>query len=153
MSAPDWPRLEAAARAALPNAYAPYSRFAVAAAVQFEDGAVVAGVNVENAAFPSSLCAERVAVAAGVAAGHRRLAAVLVLTDTLEPTPPCGGCRQVLAEHGDASVPVRSLTLRGRAAEHRLGALLPSAFGPGALEGAEPGNVPDSGTYGKGTTS
>src|SRR5215471_462590 len=125
---PDWSSLESVARAALPHAYAPYSRFPVAAAIQFADGAVLAGVNVENASYPLSLCAERAAVAAGVAGGHGAVQAVLVLTDAAEPTPPCGGCRQVLAEHGGPDVPVRSMTLQGRTAEHRLGELLPHAF-------------------------
>ena len=135
---PDWSSLEAAARAALPHAYAPYSRFPVAAAIQFADGAVLAGVNVENASYPLSLCAERAAVAAGVAGGHGSVQAVLVLTDAAEPTPPCGGCRQVLAEHGSPDVPVRSLTLQGRTAEHRLGALLPDAFRSASLDRRNP---------------
>ena len=125
---PDWSSLESAARAALPRAYAPYSRFQVASA----------GVNVENASYPLSLCAERAAVAAGIAGGHGPVRAVLVLTDAAEPTPPCGGCRQVLAEHGAPDVPVRSLTLQGRAAEHRLGALLPEAFRSDSLERRNP---------------
>jgi cytidine deaminase len=131
---PDWSSLESAARAALPRAYAPYSRFPVASAIQFADGAIVPGVNVENASYPLSLCAERAAVAAGIAGGHGAVRAVLVLTDAEEPTPPCGGCRQVLAEHGAPDVPVRSLTLQGRTAEHRLGALLPDAFRPESLD-------------------
>ncbi|HVP62869.1 MAG TPA: cytidine deaminase [Myxococcaceae bacterium] len=135
---PDWSALENAARTALPRAYAPYSRFPVAAALLFADGAVVASVNVENASYPLSLCAERAAVSAGVAGGHGAVRAVLVLTDAAEPTTPCGGCRQVLAEHGAEDVPVRSLTLQGRAAEHRLGALLPDAFRSESLERRNP---------------
>ena len=135
---PDWSSLESAARAALPHAYAPYSQFPVAAAIQFADGAVVAGVNVENASYPLSLCAERAAVAAGIGGGHGPVRAVLVLTDAAEPTTPCGGCRQVLAEHGGPDVPVRSLTLQGRTVEHRLGALLPEAFRSESLERRNP---------------
>lgn len=131
---PDWSSMESAARAALPRAYAPYSQFPVASAIQFADGAIVAGVNVENASYPLSLCAERAAVAAGIAGGHGAVCAVLVLTEAAEPTPPCGGCRQVLAEHGAPDVPVRSLTLQGRTTEHRLGALLPDAFRPESLD-------------------
>lgn len=135
---PDWSALEATARAAIPRAYAPYSRFPVAAAVLFGDGEVLAGVNVENASYPLSLCAERGAVVAGVAGGHGPVEAVLVLTDAAEPTPPCGGCRQVLAEHGGPEVPVRSLTLRGGMAEYRLGALLPDAFRSESLRRRNP---------------
>jgi cytidine deaminase len=135
---PDWSVLEAVARDALPRAHAPYSRFPVAAAILFADGQVLPGVNVENASYPLSLCAERSAVAAGVSGGHGAVQAVLVLTDAAEPTPPCGGCRQVLAEHGGPDVPVRSVTLRGRTAEHRLGALLPHAFRADSLDRRNP---------------
>jgi len=134
---PDWSALEAAARAARPHAYAPYSGFPVAAAILFADGRIVSGVNVENASFPLGLCAERAAVAAGVAGGHGAVQAVLVLTDAAEPAPPCGGCRQVLAEHGGPDVPVRSMTLQGRTAEHRLGELLPHAFSAPELKRRE----------------
>jgi cytidine deaminase len=131
---PDWSALEAAARAALPRAYAPYSRFPVAAAVLFADGVVESGVNVENASSPLGLCAERNAVAAGVLAGHGPIRAVLILTPAQAPTPPCGGCRQVLGEFGGPEVVVRSMTTQGALAEHTLGELLPHAFGPQALE-------------------
>jgi cytidine deaminase len=135
---PDWSALEAVARSAIARAYAPYSGFPVAAAILFSDGQVLAGVNVENASYPLSLCAERAAVAAGVTGGHGAVRAVLVLTDAAEPTTPCGGCRQVLAEHGAPDVPVRSVTLQGRTAEHRLGALLPEAFRSDALQRRNP---------------
>jgi cytidine deaminase len=129
----DWSALESAARAVLPHAYAPYSGFPVAASVLFSDGGIEAGVNVENASSPLAVCAERNAVAAGVRSGRGRIQAVLILTGAEAPTPPCGGCRQVLAEFGGPEVAVRSLTLQGRSAEHTLGALLPHAFGPRAL--------------------
>jgi len=131
---PDWSALEAAARAALPRAYAPYSRFPVAAAVLFADGAVESGVNVENASSPLGVCAERNAVAAGVLAGHGPIRAVLILTRAQAATPPCGGCRQVLREFGGPEVVVRSMTIHGALAEHTLGELLPHAFGAQALE-------------------
>jgi cytidine deaminase len=124
----DWSDLEAAARAALPHAHAPYSGFPVAAAIRFADGGIESGVNVENASYPLSVCAERNAVAAGVRSGRGRIQAVLILTGADAPTPPCGGCRQVLAEFGGAEVPVRSVTLQGRTDEHTLGTLLPHAF-------------------------
>ncbi|MGZ6141090.1 MAG: cytidine deaminase, partial [Myxococcaceae bacterium] len=81
---PDWSALESVARSAIARAYAPYSRFPVAAAILFADGQVLAGVNVENASYPLSLCAERAAVAAGVTGGHGAVRAVLVLTDAAE---------------------------------------------------------------------
>ena len=88
-----------AARAARRRAYAPYSRFAVGAAVLTADGLVIAGCNVENASFGLSVCAERVAVQNAVARGHRRLVAVAVSTGSAQAMP-CGACRQVLLEFG-----------------------------------------------------
>ncbi len=87
-----------AARAALPRSYAPYSRFHVAAAVRAVDGRVFTGVNVENASFGLSICAERAAVFRAVAEGATRFDACAVVTPTASPTPPCGACRQVLFE-------------------------------------------------------
>jgi len=121
-----------AARGARVRAYAPYSRFAVGAALVGEDGAVFAGCNVENAAYPSSICAERGAVMAAVAAGVRRFAFVVIVTDADVPTPPCGACRQVLAEFGLDLL----LISVGATGERRwqLRDLLPDAFGPEQLE-------------------
>ena len=89
--------LEAAGRAR-DNAHAPYSGFAVGACLASDDGRLFAGCNVENAAYPQSQCAEAGAIAAMVAAGGRRIAAVLVLAGGPALCPPCGGCRQRLAE-------------------------------------------------------
>ena len=91
-------RLFEAARQARGRAYAPYSGFRVGAAVLGADGAVFAGCNVENAAYPVGLCAEAGAIAAMVAAGERRLAEVLVLGDGGALTTPCGACRQRIRE-------------------------------------------------------
>jgi cytidine deaminase len=92
----------AAARAVQQHAYAPASRFRVGAAVLGEDGRVFSGCNVENASYGLTICAERAAVCAAVAAGARALRAVAIATDLLEPARPCGACRQVLAEFGPA---------------------------------------------------
>jgi cytidine deaminase len=141
---PDWSALETAARTALPRAYAPYSRFPVAAAILFADGAVLAGVNVENASYPLSLCAERAAVSAGVAGGHGAVRAVLVLTDASEPT------RRGAAARCSPSTALRRsgafAHAAGRTAEHRLGALFPDAFRSESLEWRNPLL---RGTYGK----
>ena len=120
-----------AARAVREQAYAPYSGFAVGAALLAE-GRVFTGVNVENASYPISVCAERNAVAAMVAAGGRRVDAVAVVTDGAAPTPPCGGCRQCLWEFGPEAV-VLAVTLKGERARWPLAELLPHAFGPSDL--------------------
>jgi cytidine deaminase len=120
-----------AARAVREQAYAPYSGFAVGAAV-LAGGRVFTGVNVENASYPISVCAERNAVAAMVAAGGRRVDAVAVVTDAATPTPPCGGCRQCLWEFGPEAVVV-AVTLKGERARWTLAELLPHAFGPSDL--------------------
>ena len=127
-------RLVAAARAALPNAYAPYSGFHVGAAVLGASGAVHAGCNVENASYPVSLCAERGAIAAAVAAGERALSAVAVVTEQGDPCPPCGMCRQALSEFGP-DLEVVLVAADGRIVRTRLSTLLPDAFGPGFLDG------------------
>lgn len=93
------------ARAQLAKAYAPYSDFPVACALEAEDGTIVTGVNVENGSYGLTICAERCAVFAGVAAGHRRFKAAAVVAKDPGITP-CGACRQVLSEFMDPSAPV-----------------------------------------------
>ena len=122
-----------AARAMMARAYAPYSGFHVGAAVLNEDGVVRPGVNVENASYPMSVCAERNAVAGMVLSGNKKILAVAVATNVPTPTPPCGGCRQVLWEFGDAETPVVAEGANGVRARWRLGDLLPDAFGPDDL--------------------
>jgi cytidine deaminase len=91
-------------------------------------GAVHAGANVENASYGLTLCAERVAACAAVAAGARRLEAVVVAGPTEDPVPPCGACLQTLAELSTPELPVVLVGARGRRIETTLGALLPRAF-------------------------
>ena len=105
-------------------AYAPYSNFAVGAALLAEDGRVFQGCNVENLSYGLTNCAERVAIGAAVAAGVRKFAAVAVVADTGVPISPCGACRQVLAEFG---VPKIVLANRGESVEFTLEELLPRA--------------------------
>ncbi len=110
------------------NAYAPYSKFQVGAAVETDRG-VFTGCNVENASYGLTMCAERVALGAAVAAGARVLLAVAVVGDTPAPIVPCGACRQVLREFGpDARVILANLA-DGRD-ETTVEALLPRSFGP-----------------------
>ncbi len=127
MSAIDWNALFTAAEAARQKAHAPYSRFQVGAALLHEDGQVSVGCNVENASYGLTVCAERNAIGALALAGGR-LRAVAIVVDSREPTPPCGACRQVLAEFGSPSLPVSSRTTEGLRADWTLGELLPFAF-------------------------
>jgi cytidine deaminase len=122
-----------AARQIMRRAYAPYSGFLVGAALLNEDGMIRSGVNVENASYPLSVCAERNAVAAMVLAGQHRILAVAVATEAERPTPPCGGCRQVLFEFGETDAPVVAEGAGGVRERWPLGELLPHAFGPDDL--------------------
>jgi cytidine deaminase len=120
-----------AARAVQQRAYAPYSRFRVGCAVEADDGRVFVGCNVENASYGLTICAERSAVCAAVAAGVRTLRRAVVVTDTDPPAAPCGACRQVLREFG------RELDVLGvgpaGTTTWTMAELLPSAFGPEQL--------------------
>ncbi len=119
-----------AAREARENAYAPYSRYLVGAAVLTDDGEIFAGANVENAAYPLSVCAERSAVQRAASEGARRLVAVAVVGSSPDgPAWPCGGCRQVLHEFSQDLV-VISEGPGGMRDERELAELLPNAFGP-----------------------
>jgi cytidine deaminase len=120
--------LLAAARAVRERAHAPYSNFFVGAAVRDEKGRVHVGCNVENASYGLTICAERNAVAAAVAAGARAVRAVAVVTPTRPPGSPCGACRQVLAELGDARTRVLLASPTGEPEVLPLGELLPRAF-------------------------
>jgi cytidine deaminase len=113
------------------NAHAPYSSFAVGAAILDRDGSVYVGCNVENASYGLSVCAERHAVAAAVAAGCEGIDALAVVTDTSPPASPCGACRQVLAEFGD--FPVILANPAGERVITSIGELLPMAFTPRSL--------------------
>lgn len=124
--------LETAALAAKALAYAPYSKFQVGAAIRV-DGEVFTGVNVENASYPLSVCAERNAVAMAVNAGHRRIDAIAIVGGEGRPAAPCGGCRQVLAEFCAGDAPVLYAASGGRSVTTDVSALLPDAFGPADL--------------------
>jgi cytidine deaminase len=121
--------LAALALAAQRNAYAPYSRFLVGAALQAADGRTFVGCNVEIASYPLSVCAERNALAAAVVAGAQAFTAVAIATTTTPPSPPCGACRQALREFGP-DLKVILINPAGVREETTLAALLPHSFGP-----------------------
>jgi cytidine deaminase len=129
--------LLAEAEAARRFAHAPYSRFAVGAALLCEDGSVQRGCNVENAAYPAGICAERTAIAAAVARGQTRFRAIAIAGPPGVALAPCGICRQVMAEFSpDGRLRVLSRDAAGAPRETTIGALLPGAFGAGDLDAA-----------------
>lgn len=117
-----------AAREVRENAYAPYSKFKVGAAVRGKSGAIYRGVNVENVAYPEGTCAEAGAIAAMVAAGETEITEVAVIADSPRPVPPCGGCRQKLAEFARSEVPVTLATTGGEELHTTVAELLPGRF-------------------------
>lgn len=130
--------LIAAARAAASHAYAPYSDYPVGAALLFDDGAIIAGCNAENASYGLSLCAETVAVAKALGEGRRgglQAVAVIGLKAGAEPITPCGRCRQMLNEIAalGATDPIVLCVGEGEVRRIALSALLPHAFGPDNL--------------------
>jgi len=129
--------LTEAALAARAKAYAPYSKFQVGAAIRTDTGAVFAGCNVENAAYPEGTCAEAGAIAAMAMAGGRRIVEVVVAGGGAMPCTPCGGCRQKIREFGGAGTTIRMVDGEGRLLlRATLAELLPHSFGPDNL--AEP---------------
>jgi cytidine deaminase len=130
---PPSPDMLELARAAMARAYAPYSRFPVGAVVRGESGALYAGCNVENAAFPLGSCAEASAIAALIMAGEHRIIEVLVIGKGPALVSPCGGCRQRLHEFADDRTPVHICDADGLRCTMPLGDLLPLSFGPGNL--------------------
>ena len=126
--------LRDAAFAAMENAYAPYSHFRVGAAVRAASGEIITGCNVENAAYGEALCAERVAVAAAVAQGTKSFDEIAIASESDEPSPPCGSCRQTMSEFAPELI-VTSYARNGKQATWRLSELLPEAFALNHLRG------------------
>lgn len=118
--------LVSAAREVREKAYAPYSRFQVGAALRTKSGRVFCGCNVENLSFGLTVCAERAAVFAAVAAGETQFEAIAVVADSVQPVTPCGACRQVLAEFS-SDLQICSANLQGERYESTIGELLPRA--------------------------
>jgi cytidine deaminase len=123
-----------AAKAAQRQAYAPYSRFNVGAALRTPSGAIFAGCNVENAAYPQGACAETGAISAMALAGERRICEILVIGDGDGLCTPCGGCRQRIRELAAPETPVHIAGPEGLRMTLSLADLLPYSFGPENLK-------------------
>jgi len=119
--------LREAALAAMEHAYAPYSNFRVGAALRTSDGTLVTGCNIENSVFGLAICAETLAIASAVSQGLTQFDEIAIATEDVEPTPPCGTCRQVLAEFAP-NITISSYTRDGKEATWSLDELLPHAF-------------------------
>jgi cytidine deaminase len=129
----DYSTLIAEARAARGRAYAPYSRYPVGAALLCGSGKVYPGCNVENAAYPMTMCAERTALFSAIAAGEREFVAITVIADAERPVPPCGACRQALLELAP-DMPVLLANLHGAERLTTPRELLPEGFSARDLE-------------------
>ncbi|MDR6984866.1 cytidine deaminase [Rheinheimera pacifica] len=130
MSEINWAALQQAAQQAAAQAYAPYSKFPVGVAVLAESGKIYTGCNVENASYGGTVCAERNAIGAAVVAGERKFTALMVYTPQQMLTPPCGICRQVIAEFFSPNAPIASCNHLHQQQNWSLGELLPAAFTP-----------------------
>jgi cytidine deaminase len=109
------------------NAYAPYSKFRVGAALLTDSGKIYRGANVENASYGLTICAERVAVFSAVISGERNFVAIAIISDSDEPIPPCGACLQVLNEFSpDMTVILRGK--KGKTEKYKLKDLFPKGF-------------------------
>ncbi|MBX7060968.1 MAG: cytidine deaminase [Pyrinomonadaceae bacterium] len=125
-------KLISAAGEAREKAHVPFSKFKVGAALETSSGEIITGCNIENASYGLTLCAERVAIFKAISEGKRDFAAIAVVVDTDELTPPCGACRQIIWEFcGD--IPITMANLKGRVETIRMSELLPRAFDAGFL--------------------
>ncbi|QBL08091.1 cytidine deaminase [Rheinheimera sp. D18] len=130
MSNINWAALQLAAKHASEQAYAPYSKFPVGVAVLAQSGKIYTGCNVENASYGGTVCAERNAIGAAIVAGERKFDALMVYTPQAQLTPPCGICRQVIAEFFMPDAPVASCNHLQQQQTWSLVELLPAAFTP-----------------------
>lgn len=125
------------ARSVLERAHVPYSNFPVGAAIMDESGRIFTGVNVENASYGLTICAERVAIFSAIAAGSKNFKAIAVTSQRLRPVTPCGACRQVLAEFCPPDMPVLLDAENGAPIQETVAGLLPMAFNGDSLRQSE----------------
>ncbi|MCX7543926.1 cytidine deaminase [Marinicella gelatinilytica] len=131
---PDLKRLIDTAKKAMEKAYAPYSNFQVGAAILDNNGQLHAGCNVENSAYPIGCCAEQAAVTAMILGGGQAIQDIVVIAKKHNPCPPCGACRQVIAEHSDHNTKIHLLTQGDGLTTFQVSELLPQAFSPDHLD-------------------
>ncbi|MEC3885894.1 cytidine deaminase [Halobacillus litoralis] len=119
------------------RAYVPYSKFPVGAALVTEDGTLYTGCNIENAAYPVTCCAERVAIFKAVSDGHAKFKELAVVADTKRPVPPCGSCRQVMSEFFQSDVKIYTTNLHGDTKTFTMEEILPFSFSSADLSEEE----------------
>jgi cytidine deaminase len=119
------------------RAYVPYSKFPVGAALVTEDGTLYTGCNIENAAYPVTCCAERVAIFKAVSDGHAKFKELAVVADTKRPVPPCGSCRQVMSEFFQSDVKIHTTNLHGDTKTFTMEEILPFSFSSADLSEEE----------------
>ena len=123
-----------AARAAMEFAYAPYSKFPVGAAIRAEDGRIYAGANIENLSFPQGWCAEPTSISHMIMAGNKRMVEMAVIAEKLPLCPPCGGCRQKIAEFADRDTRIHLFDGAGAVRTMTMDELLPFSFQTDTIE-------------------
>ncbi len=121
-------RLFEMAQAAAVNAYAPYSKFKVGAAIKSNTDKFYSGCNVENISYPVGTCAEAGAIAAMICGGDKKISEILIFADSKELITPCGACRQRIAEFGDNDTLIHLATKNGIQKSYKIAELLPSGF-------------------------
>lgn len=119
--------------AAQKNSHAPYSLKYIGAAIRMDDGRIYGGCNVENASYGGTVCAERVAIFKGISEGAKKIEEVLVVSNEVTPWPPCGFCRQVMAEFASPDTKIHLSNLQGQLRTFKFLEIFPEAFGPANL--------------------
>lgn len=116
------------------NSYAPYSKKHIGASVLMDNGKIYNGCNVENASYGGTVCAERIAIFKAISEGAKKIKEVLVVSSEENPWPPCGFCRQVIAEFADEKTLIHLTNPQGHSRTLKFGELFPEAFGPAHLK-------------------
>lgn len=120
--------------AAQKNSHAPYSQKYIGAAIRMDDGKIYGGCNVENASYGGTVCAERVAIFKGISEGAKKILEVVVVSNEVNPWPPCGFCRQVIAEFAGPDTLITLANAQGNSRSFKFLEIFPEAFGPAHLK-------------------